>query len=383
MRALGGREPGQLDQVVTRPLHASGHLREPGEAQHRAAPVRLVPRAEELHCADLEAGLLPHLAPQSLDCVLALVQEAARQVPAPGAGIGAPPPEQHATVAHDDRLRAGHGIRPVALVASLAVQMIARAAEPSAAAGTEAPAVERPQEADDGESDDMRVVLIHSAVGDSRLWRRQVEALAGRFDVVAPDLPGFGETPAPAGPVSLVDETASLLPGALVGNSFGGGVALRTALAHPELVSRLVLVAAGLPDWDWSDELRSYWAAEEEAFEAGDLDGAVQINLDFWVKPEHQEEVRPQQRRVFELQSEREPELTWPEMPPLSSLAVPTLVVVGTDDKADFRAIAERLAAEIPDADLAVVAGAGHLVGLDQPDELNALLLEFLEDGVR
>ena len=41
-------------------------------------------------------------------------------------------------------------------------------------------------------------------------------------------------------------------------------------------------------------------------------------------------------------------------------------------------AFTERLAEEIPDADLAVVAGAGHLVGLDQPEELNALLLEFL-----
>jgi 3-oxoadipate enol-lactonase len=67
-------------------------------------------------------------------------------------------------------------------------------------------------------------------------------------------------------------------------------------------------------------------------------------------------------------------------MSPLSSLTVPTLVVVGDDDKADFRAIAQHLAEEIPDADLAVVAGAGHLVGLDQPEELNALLLEFLED---
>ena len=87
-------------------------------------------------------------------------------------------------------------------------------------------------------------------------------------------------------------------------------------------------------------------------------------------------------RRAFELQATAEPELTWPDLAPLSTLAVPTLVVVGADDKPDFRAIAEHLAAEIPEADLAVVAGAGHLVGLDQPDELNALLLEFLEDGV-
>ena len=91
--------------------------------------------------------------------------------------------------------------------------------------------------------------------------------------------------------------------------------------------------------------------------------------------------MRPQQRRALELQTEHdEPEVLWPEMAPLSTLQIPTLVIVGADDKADFLAIAQHLAEEIPDADLAIVPGAGHLVGLDQPEELNALLLEFLTE---
>jgi pimeloyl-ACP methyl ester carboxylesterase len=225
-----------------------------------------------------------------------------------------------------------------------------------------------------------KVVLLHSALGDSRLWRRQVEALEPRFDVVTPDLPGWGRTPLPHEPFSFVDAVAEHLPAALVGNSFGGAVALRTALAHPDRVSKLVLVDAGLPAWDYTEEMRSYWAAEEAAIDAGDLDAATQINLDFWVAPDLHDEVRPQQRLALELQTEHEePEVLWPELPPLSSLTVPTLVVVGELDKGDFRAIAQHLAEEIPDADLAVVPGAGHLVGLDQPEELNALLLEFLE----
>ena len=225
-----------------------------------------------------------------------------------------------------------------------------------------------------------RVVLLHSALGDSRLWRRQADALASSFEVVAPDLPGFGETPEPTEPFSFVDVVAELLPAALVGNSFGGRVALDTALAHQDRVSKLVLIGAGQPVWDWSLQMRNYWADEEKAVEAGDLDAAVQVNLDFWVKPEHHEEVRPQTRRLLELQTAHaEPEVRWPEPRPLSSLAIPTLVVVGDDDKGDFKAIAQHLAEEIPDAELVVVAGAGHLVGLDQPEELNALLLEFLE----
>jgi pimeloyl-ACP methyl ester carboxylesterase len=226
-----------------------------------------------------------------------------------------------------------------------------------------------------------KVVLLHSALGDSRLWHRQVAALAGRYEVVAPDLPGWGRSPLPTEPFSFVEVVDALLPAALVGNSFGGAIALRTALAYPDRVSKLMLIDSGLPAWDWTEEMTSYFEAEGAAVEAGDLDAATEVNLQFWVKPEHHDEVRPQQRHALELQTaHEEPDVLWPEMPPLSSLTVPTLVVVGEDDKADFRAIAQHLAEEIPDADLAVVAGAGHLVGLDQPEELNALLLEFLED---
>lgn len=225
----------------------------------------------------------------------------------------------------------------------------------------------------------VKVVLLHSALGDSRLWRRQVEALRPNFDVVTPDLPGWGTTPLPTAPFSFVEFVAAELPAMLVGNSFGGAVALRTALAHQEQVEKLVLVGAGLPAWDWTEEMRDYHAAEEQAIDAGDLDAATEINLDFWVAPEHRDEVQPQLRLALELQTaHEEPEVLWPEMAPLSSLDVPTLVIVGEDDKADFLAIAQHLAEEIPDADLAIVPGAGHLVGIDQPEELNALLQEFL-----
>ena len=127
--------------------------------------------------------------------------------------------------------------------------------------------------------------------------------------------------------------------------------------------------------------MQAYWRAEADAIDAGDLDGATQLNLDFWVDPAFHDEVRPQQRRALELQTAHaEPELVWPELKPLKSLKMPTLVVVGANDKADFQKIAEHLAEEIPDADLAVVPGAGHLVGVEQPEELNALLLEFLSE---
>jgi 3-oxoadipate enol-lactonase len=225
----------------------------------------------------------------------------------------------------------------------------------------------------------MKVVLLHSALGDSRLWHNQIGVLGGAHQVLAPDLPGFGTEPLPTGSVSFVDRVTPHLPAALVGNSFGGGVALRTALAYPDQVTRLALIGSGLPDWEWSDELREHFAREEEAYEAGDFDAATELNMEFWVAPEFRDEVRPQQQLANELQTvDEDPEVVWPELAPLSSLTMPVLVVVGDQDKSDFIAIARHLAAEIPGAELAVVAGAGHLVGLERPEELNALLLDFL-----
>jgi len=225
-----------------------------------------------------------------------------------------------------------------------------------------------------------RVVLLHSSLGDSRLWTRQADLLRERgYDAVAPDLPGFGAEPMPTEAFSFVDVVADLLPAILVGNSFGGGIALRTALAQPDRVAKLMVVDAGLPDHEWSEEIREYWRREGELVDAGDLDGATELNLDFWVAPEHHDFVRPQQRRALELQTAHtEPEVTWPEMPPLSQLSMPTLVVVGERDKRDFREIGERIVREAPNARLEIVAGAGHLVAIDRPDEFERLLSDFV-----
>jgi 3-oxoadipate enol-lactonase len=226
-----------------------------------------------------------------------------------------------------------------------------------------------------------RVVLVHPAIGDSRLWQSQVHALRRRFEVVAPDLPGWGEEPMPEDAFSFVERVAALLPAMLVGNSLGGAVALRTALAHGDRVGRLVLIAPSIPGWRFGDEIRAHWEARDEALEAGDLDRATELNLQFWLAPEHHDLVRPLQRRAFELQAaHREPDVLWPPERPLSSLRVPTLVVVGERDHGDFRVIAHHLAERIPGARLVEVPDAGHIIGIEQPGRLNEVLLDFLAE---
>ena len=237
----------------------------------------------------------------------------------------------------------------------------------------------------------MNGLLLHAGIADKRMWAPQVVALeTAGHRVVAPDLPGFGDAALSPGTVDYVAFAAGQLdgPAAVVGCSFGGRVALGLTVARPELVDRLVLVGAGLGDWDWSDEAQAGFAEEEEAVERGDLAAAAAQQARMWLandaEPDVRELTEAMTLRSYEQQLPLEDrvEASWPEPAAetrLAEIAVPTLVVVGSEDVADIHLMARKLAAEIPGARTETIEGAGHLPSLERPDELNRLLLEFLD----
>jgi 3-oxoadipate enol-lactonase len=242
------------------------------------------------------------------------------------------------------------------------------------------------------------VVLLHSSVADSRMWDSLVEALAPSHRVVRYDRRGFGRSPLPGGPYSDLVDLVELLEGlgidraAVVASSAGGGLAVDFALADPERVQRLVLAAPALGGWDWSDEVRAFGAAEEEALDAGDVETATELNLRTWVdpgqaSPQARDLVRDMQRTAFEIQLAAYEESPPPDPQPapgepaferLEELFTPTLVAVGDRDVADFRAIADCIAVRAREARLVVFAGAAHLIPLERPDDFNRLVLDFI-----
>ena len=210
-----------------------------------------------------------------------------------------------------------------------------------------------------------------------------------------PDLPGFGE--APLGPAQApwrdVLETLDALEldrVVLAGNSFGGAIAKRVAVLAPDRVAALALISAPPEEDDPSPQLQAVWDAEEEALERGDIEAAVVAVVDAWTLPEapasQRELVAEMQRRAFALALAAE---DLPEAPdPLESdpgalgrLGVPVLLAAGERDMIDFHQAVALLDAELPQARVETIAGAGHLAPLEQPDAVCALLLELAAEA--
>ncbi len=251
-----------------------------------------------------------------------------------------------------------------------------------------------------GDESQPAIVLVHAGVADRRMWDAQVAALAGGPSLTRVDLRGFGESDAPgpegwshSGDVAEVIASLGMGRVHLVGASMGAGVAVEVALDRPGLVASLVLAPPGGSLLvTRTDDLRAFGQAESAALEAGDLDAAVEANVDTWVvgpgrtgrdvPPGVADRVRVMQRRAFELGDVvGEPEE--PEVEPtdrLGELDVPVLVLVGAHDLDTTKDAADRLVAALPEARRVDWPDAAHLPSMEHPDRFEELLRGWLAE---
>ena len=236
------------------------------------------------------------------------------------------------------------------------------------------------------------VLLLHAGVADRRMWDPQAKALSATHRVIAPDLPGFGDSPLAPGAFSNAAEVAALLDelgvdrAAVVGSSYGGRVALELAHEHPDRVSSLILMCAASRGVDSTPTVDAFGAEEERLIEAGEIDAAVDLNVVTWLGPDADDAardlLRTMQRHAFDVQlaADAWPEPPEPEQvdPDLKAFRAPTYVVSGGHDLDFFQNTARYLAATIPDAHLIELDWAGHLPALERPAETTALLTGLL-----
>jgi pimeloyl-ACP methyl ester carboxylesterase len=240
------------------------------------------------------------------------------------------------------------------------------------------------------------LVLLHAFPLDGRMWAPQVEALAGTYQVIVPDLRGFGaardQAVEEAGMDLLADDLARLLDDrglervVLGGLSLGGYVALAFMRRHADRVSGLVLLdtkATADGDQARADRLKM---AERVLAEGNDFVPEVMLpRLLGETSREHRPEVVEKVAALIREQAppaiagaQRGMAARSATTDVLASIKVPTLVVTGEEDAVTGPEVGRDLAAGIAGARFLLVQEAGHLVNLEQPEIVNEALLDFL-----
>ncbi|MEV5987753.1 alpha/beta hydrolase [Streptomyces sp. NPDC052051] len=241
------------------------------------------------------------------------------------------------------------------------------------------------------------LVLLHGGFVDHRMWDDQIPVFARTHRVIAPDARGHGASSNATRPFRHTDDLAALLrhldagPAILVGLSMGGGIAVDTALEHPDVVRALVVSGVGTSEPafqdPWTTATQSaYW----QALGAGDIDTFIDtFSLFIYgphrtaedVDPEVDRRLREMTRSTIAKHTGDEPDWsvpvtdTWARA---ATITVPLLAVNGGSDSADHIGMAERLVRLVPGGRAATVEDTAHYPNMERPDAFDTIVQEFL-----
>lgn len=243
------------------------------------------------------------------------------------------------------------------------------------------------------------LLFLHANVADRRMWRAQRDAFAARHRVLSYDRRGFGESRTIAEtPHSRVADLWAVMDSllcdraVLIGCSLGGRVAIDAALARPDRVAGLVVVAPGVsgaPPTEPGHPVQALMDAISAASASGDIEMVNELQAHLWLdgplSPSGR--VKGDIRQLFlsmngaalqanDLGPSLEEQPAWAR---LEQIRVPTLVVWGDLDLPHLQERCKTLAQRIPAARSAILSGTAHLPGLEAPQRFNAELELYLE----
>jgi pimeloyl-ACP methyl ester carboxylesterase len=236
------------------------------------------------------------------------------------------------------------------------------------------------------------LLLVHPSGADHTVWDPLLPALPADRTVISYDLRGHGCSPAGRGDHRHAEDLLTLLDALdldrvdAAGASYGGQVVVEAAALVPARIGAVALLGPSMPGYAWSDHVLAAAGAQQAALEAGDVDEAVRVWMDTWVRGPHRDwaeldpsvrdRLDPAVRRSFAAgdDAERGPGPDWAAA--LAANPRPSMVLVGDRDLADCRAIAGQLAGLLG-VEPVVLPGVGHLLGLEQPTTVGRLLAGF------
>jgi 3-oxoadipate enol-lactonase len=241
------------------------------------------------------------------------------------------------------------------------------------------------------------LVLFHSLLSDRTSFDRIVPHLAKRFRVIVPELPGFGSSKAVEGGLPAVaDRMAACVREAaagdnviVLGNGYGGFVALQMAILHPGIAARLVLADCGAA---FSEPGREAFRTMAAAARAKGLAAITPVAMRRLFAPAYQD-AHP------DLMREREAAFLRTDVdvfyaacmalagldlrPELGKVTVPVLVMVGDQDEATPPPMSAELNAMLSDARLHVLKGCAHVPQLQAPEAFLEAVDNFLPEDAK
>ncbi|MFH8565985.1 alpha/beta fold hydrolase [Streptomyces sp. NPDC017988] len=233
--------------------------------------------------------------------------------------------------------------------------------------------------------DGLPLVLLHPGVGDSRLWDPVLPRLTERYRVIRYDARGYGRSPAPTAPYSLVEDLIAVLDhfgvtrAVLAGSSMGGATAISLALRDPARVAGLALVVPGVTG---AEDLvsREFTAEVGRLAEAGDVDGIVALVLRTSAAggsgddPEAEAHIRSAIPAWFAGHPHHVPDP--PAFDRLGELDVPCVLVLGERDQPEVVRMNEIMAERIPGCRLVRLARSDHFPTLREPSAVADAIVE-------
>ena len=233
------------------------------------------------------------------------------------------------------------------------------------------------------------LLLLHGIGSSATAWSKQMERLGRYYTCIAPDLPGYGDSPDPAGTglLSLVEEVAEVLdgkPAHILGVSFGALTALGLASFRPELVRTLVLSDATLGRASLGDAERDRWLLHRETLAHELATRSVERAAEIASPQASQdviEEIALHMRRARPAgyMSVARTIATTDARSWLSHIKQPSLILCGEDDRVTGVDVSRTLSENLVNAVLLTIPGAGHAPHIEQPDRFADAVTAFLD----
>ncbi len=249
------------------------------------------------------------------------------------------------------------------------------------------------------------ILLIHAGVAECSMWDNQMERFSQHYRVIRYDTRGFGrshtETTQFSNRQDIMDlfQHVGVEKAAIIGISRSGQIAIDFTLEHPECVSALVPVAAGISGYEFhaGDDPQAQRETEvfnhmEELWEKKAWDELADLQVRVWADGPSQPEgraspiLRDYMRRTIRADLERQDgeatpiPLNLPAIDRLGEIHQPTLIMVGEYDSRAALAAADELECKIPLSRKIGIPATAHMIPMEQPEVFNQIVLDFLKE---